>query len=751
MDGNAKPDFGRPKLQLPHSPEELSKSQVLRGLSALHHQQQQPKTPIPQSPAVPPSNHTDPLYFPPPQSSGSSGVPSPATPSPSGPQSPDKVHNLPQELLDAGWRRFWSRREGKEYFYNKFTKQSLWDQPPIGSPVGATRHDPLGIQIDLPAGADPNANAASLDSSGSGGVKRRHSTQEEPLSPSLKTADLKGPFWDFTLMTNAQIYERSPCKLPPPHNDTELLRANLTNRLRMQYQELCSHRESINAPKESFNRWLMERKVIDKGLDPMLPSNCNPVVSPSMMREIMSDIPVKLYRPKMNNDARLLLSKYTESAMKMVEKRSVTPESRKVVKWNADDTFRWLRTQPYSSIDDYMKRLAHLKEECGPHLCAAAKSSVEGICTKMYNLSCEAVKRLHSKHWELLKEHQIEEPPETDKAPPKKKYQCYAIQMMVPSPRLPNVDVQEDGEMTVLRYNNGDRLKISKQHLKKLDLLYRIHCREDPFRHNFLPRVWCLLRRYQTYFGTGESEGHSQQGALPARVLKTLSEQFGVTFEWFASPLNCYFKQYCSAFPDTDGYFGSRGPMLDFHPFSGSFEANPPFGEELMESMVRHFEKLLGGTTEPMSITVFIPDWRNPVPEALRMLEASRFKRRQVTFPAFEHEYRSGAQHYCQSSSVHIKAVHGTIVMFLQNDAGFKIWGPNEKKVRALLDAFQMGNEEALNNSHRTPQRRDSKIRKIDLEKETEDATNNQPSSSSSSSSVPLKSEDFKAAESKPD
>jgi hypothetical protein len=30
--------------------------------------------------------------------------------------------------------------------------------------------------------------------------------------------------------------------------------------------------------------------------------------------------------------------------------------------------------------------------------------------------------------------------------------------------------------------------------------------------------------------------------------------------------------------------------LLNFHPLSGSFEANPPFCEELMESMVDHFE-----------------------------------------------------------------------------------------------------------------------------------------------------------------
>ena len=38
---------------------------------------------------------------------------------------------------------------------------------------------------------------------------------------------------------------------------------------------------------------MLERKVVDKGSDPLLPSNCEPVVSPSMFREIMNDIPIR--------------------------------------------------------------------------------------------------------------------------------------------------------------------------------------------------------------------------------------------------------------------------------------------------------------------------------------------------------------------------------------------------------------------------------------------------------------------------
>ena len=67
-------------------------------------------------------------------------------------------------------------------------------------------------------------------------------------------------------------------------------------------------------------------------------------------------------------------------------------------------------------------------------------------------------------------------------------------------------------------------------------------------------------------------------------------------------------------------------PFLDFYPTSGSFEANPPFSDELMEAMVDHMESLLSETNEPLSFIVFIPDWRDPPTEALIRLESSKWE-----------------------------------------------------------------------------------------------------------------------------
>ena len=49
------------------------------------------------------------------------------------------AHDLPAELLDGGWRKFYSKREGIYYFYNKITNESKWEMPdsPV-SGVGVT-------------------------------------------------------------------------------------------------------------------------------------------------------------------------------------------------------------------------------------------------------------------------------------------------------------------------------------------------------------------------------------------------------------------------------------------------------------------------------------------------------------------------------------------------------------------------------------------------------------------------------------
>ncbi|XP_054720855.1 mRNA (2'-O-methyladenosine-N(6)-)-methyltransferase-like [Uloborus diversus] len=514
-----------------------------------------------------------------------------SSPSPQGglqsPNSYDPVHDLPQELLLAGWRKFWSRRENRPYFFNKVTNESLWEMPRLGFYDPST--DPLGIQMS-PGASEPHTPVTPVTQPPFPRIEKRRAS-EDGVSQSPKKFCRSG-CWNLEIPTNVVIWERSPSLLPPPHPEVEAYRAVLVTKLRQQYQEMCHSREGIDAPKESLNRWFMERKTIDRGCDPLLPSNCYPEISQSMVREIMNDIPIKLVRPKFSGDARKQLSKYAEAAKKMIETRNISPESRKIVKWNAEDAFQWIRKTLNATFDDYLERLAHLKQQCQPHLVEAAKDSVDSICAKIYHLSCDYAKKIRDKHWALFRQHGIEEITSPLQVSIHKKVYCYPVQFAISSPHLPAVQHHPEKEYTLLRFK-GDVVRISTVYFQKLEHLYSLNCSDDRKFENFLSRVWCMLKRYQSFAGISHNEGHGIQGSLPVAVFDCLHKHFSVTFECFSSPLNCFFRQYCSAFPDTDSFFGSRGPFLNFFPVSGSFEANPPYCEELLDATLVHFEEEL--------------------------------------------------------------------------------------------------------------------------------------------------------------
>uniref|UniRef100_A0A8C1SI10 mRNA (2'-O-methyladenosine-N(6)-)-methyltransferase n=1 Tax=Cyprinus carpio TaxID=7962 RepID=A0A8C1SI10_CYPCA len=628
---------------------------------------------------------------------GSTSQAAPFSPSTSKP-----IQELPDELIQAGWSKCWSKRENRPYYFNRFTNQSLWEMPVLGQHDVIS--DPLGLN------AAPASGEAVSDAGLGNGQRKRHPSEDAQAGPnsfkrpkvsflhnSLFSADMTclnwslclRVYWDLDVQTNAVIRERAPADHLPPHPEIELQRAQLTTKLRQHYHELCSQREGIEPPRESFNRWLLERKVVDKGLDPLLPSECDPVISTSMFREIMNDIPIRLSRIKYKEEARKLLFKYAEAAKKMIDSRNATPESRKVVKWNVEDTMNWLRRDHSASKEDYMDRLEHLRKQCGPHVASVAKDSVEGICSKIYHISAEYVRRIRQTHLTLLKECNISAFVIYSSCFKDRLVYCYPVRLSIPSPPQPRVELHFENDVACLRYK-GEMVKVNRGHFSKLELLYRYSCIDDTRFEKFLSRVWCLIKRYQVMFGSGVNEGSGLQGALPVPVFEALNKQFGVTFECFASPLNCYFKQFCSAFPDTDGFFGSRGPFLSFSPASGSFEANPPFCEEFMDAMVTHLEDLLERSSEPLSFIIFVPEWRDPPTPALTRMEASRFRRHQMIMPAFEHEYRSGSQHICKREEIYYKSVHGTAVIFLQNNAGFSKWEPTTERIQEFLAAYKV-------------------------------------------------------------
>lgn len=390
------------------------------------------------------------------------------------PQGPPGVaaffaEELHPDLMHQGWRKFWSKRENRPYFWNKLSGESLWETPGTNRPFDPLT-DPLGI-------CNPGAGPHGPSTPSPHTLKRRASddvshTGHANGHPAPKKFILNGP-WDLEVATNVLIVERPPTLMPHPHPEIEALRATSVVKLIKTYDDLCKRREGIDSPRESFNRWLMERKVIDRGNDPLLPSQCTPEISPSMYREIMTDIPIKIIKPKFTGDARKQLSKYAEAAKHIIESRPAPAESRKVVKWNAEETFQWLRRTVGASYEDFQDRLGHLKRQCDPHLVATVKGNVEALCTKVQHLSTESARKIRERHINLLKENGIYEPSLPPAPPVLRKVWCYPVQFAVPSPRMPVVEYVQDREHMVIKYTNSsmphpDTQFINLTHLQKL-------------------------------------------------------------------------------------------------------------------------------------------------------------------------------------------------------------------------------------------------------------------------------------------
>lgn len=81
----------------------------------------------------------------------------------------------------------------------------------------------------------------------------------------------------------------------------EIGRRSLVNSSRNHYEELC-YKIPIDVPKESFNRWILERSTRTYSVDPKVnirkclipPPLVEPIVGSSLRREIMEDLPFKV-------------------------------------------------------------------------------------------------------------------------------------------------------------------------------------------------------------------------------------------------------------------------------------------------------------------------------------------------------------------------------------------------------------------------------------------------------------------------
>lgn len=255
--------------------------------------------------------------------------------------------------------------------------------------------------------------------------------------------------------------------------------------------------------------------------------------------------------------------------------------------------------------------------------------------------------------------------------------------------------------------SGGVSLLLNTNHLHKLKYLYGLQYASDSRQatdkaqdakersehsQQVLRAIFSCVARYLSISG-GSTRAGGMQAAIYEECFNVLQEDFGVSMECFASPFNCRFANYCSAFVDVDRHFGSIGSFFFFRPRIGSFQANPPFDSSLVTQMRFHMEELLFGSDKPLSFIIIIPCWDTPNTsdprkvKAWQGLQASRFCKHGLLLKQAEHGYFEGAQHHKHNQ--YRLSNHDTSIFFLQNDAGARKWAVTRQKIARLQEAFK--------------------------------------------------------------
>jgi phosphorylated CTD-interacting factor 1 len=244
-----------------------------------------------------------------------------------------------------------------------------------------------------------------------------------------------------------------------------------------------------------------------------------------------------------------------------------------------------------------------------------------------------------------------------------------------------------------LSENRRHILKMNHEHYSKLLTLWRLNRRavgeqisdseqiNDNDKLTFHNDLYSLLARYYSIQGPGF------QAACPELVFDVLESGLGVQHECFASPLNCYFGSYCSAF-DVDVPFGSSGSFWNFSPIQGgSFQANPPFVHHVMVEMVKTIESRLSEDNVPFSFVVVVPVWLEE--SSYQHMCHSQYKVKHWIIAKADHGFCDGAQH--QRRDRYRVSPYDTAIFVLQNKAGRIHYVPSPKLEQELRDAFATG------------------------------------------------------------
>ena len=116
--------------------------------------------------------------------------------------------------------------------------------------------------------------------------------------------------------------------------------------------------------------------------------------------------------------------------------------------------------------------------------------------------------------------------------------------------------------------------------------------------------LWAILFRYQLL-----GSNNHQLAVLP-NIMESMSKDYNLNFECFASAINSTYPKYCSIYYDIEQYFGSVGSFFNITPIKGTFGFNPPYQKNIIEMGVNKLINILT-TSQSLTFIITIPIWDN--------------------------------------------------------------------------------------------------------------------------------------------
>mmetsp|Transcript_3106 Transcript_3106/g.4700 ORF Transcript_3106/g.4700 Transcript_3106/m.4700 type:complete len:572 (+) Transcript_3106:113-1828(+) len=257
--------------------------------------------------------------------------------------------------------------------------------------------------------------------------------------------------------------------------------------------------------------------------------------------------------------------------------------------------------------------------------------------------------------------------------------------------------------------HSGLSLSINSDHFEKLKTLFdrnnKTSATSADHKAKFVSSLFCLLARYDMLQGSG------LQSAVNGTVFDVLLKHYECNTECFASPLNCRYERYLSAFPDTDCSFGSLGSFFSQFDFrcGGCYQANPPFIANFIDAMSSQMEKHLSECMEPLMFIVFVPCWSET--SGWKALKSSRYLKNYILIDQKSHFYTEGTQH--RRKERFRVASFDTSIFFLQNKAGERKWKILRSHIEDIMKAFNRLEENNNPGEAKALERQKKKKRKV--------------------------------------